>query len=60
MTCPPSLPDLHPVENLCALLKHEIYSEGRQYTSLNSIWEAMVVASAKVGHEQAIVVTEYF
>lgn len=35
LTWPPSSPDLNPIENL-ALLKQEIYSEGKQYTSLNS------------------------
>ncbi|KAJ8369355.1 hypothetical protein SKAU_G00093830 [Synaphobranchus kaupii] len=52
MTWPPSSPDLNPIENLWALLKREIYSQGRQYTSLNSIWEAVVDASAKVDREQ--------
>ena len=52
MTCPPSSPDLHPIENLWALLKRDIYSEGRQSTSLNSIWEAVVAASVKVDGEQ--------
>ena len=52
MTWPPSSPDLHPIENLWALLKRDIYSEGRQSTSLNSIWEAVVAASVKVDGEQ--------
>lgn len=37
---------------LWALLKCEIYSEERQYASLNSIWEAVVAASAKGDREQ--------
>ena len=52
MTWPPSSPDLNPVENLWALLKREIYSEGRQYTSLNSVWKALVTATQKVDHQQ--------
>lgn len=52
MTWPPSSPDLNPIENLWALLKREIYSDGRQYTFLNRIWEAVVAASAKIDREQ--------
>ena len=52
MTWPPSSPDLNPIENLWALLKREIYSDGRQYTFLNSIWEAVVAASVKIDREQ--------
>jgi transposase len=52
MTLPLSSPDLNPIENLWALLKCEIYIEGRKYTSLNSIWEAVVAASVKVDREQ--------
>lgn len=52
MTWPPSSPDLNPIENLWALLKWEIYSEGKQYTSLNSVWEAVVAAAQKVERQQ--------
>ncbi|KAK7130479.1 hypothetical protein R3I93_019969 [Phoxinus phoxinus] len=52
MTWPPSSPDLNPIENLWALLKREIYSEGKQYTSLNSVWEAVVASAQKVDHQQ--------
>ncbi|KAA8586510.1 hypothetical protein FQN60_000346, partial [Etheostoma spectabile] len=51
MTWPLSSPDLNPIENW-GLLKREIYSEGRQFTSLKSIWEALVVAAQKVDHQQ--------
>ncbi|KAA8582089.1 hypothetical protein FQN60_008829, partial [Etheostoma spectabile] len=48
MTWPPSSSDLNPIENLWALLKCEIYTEGRQYTSLDNIWEALVAAALRV------------
>lgn len=52
MKWPPSSPDLNPIENLWALLKREIYSEGKQYTSLNSVWAAVVAAAQKVDRQQ--------
>lgn len=45
MTWTPSSPDLIPIENFWAVLKQEIYIEDKQYTSLNSVWEAVVVAA---------------
>lgn len=44
----PSSPDLNPVENLWDILKCDIYSEGRQYTTLNIIWEAVVAAADSI------------
>ena len=52
MTWPPSSPDLNRIENLWALLKWVIYGEGKPYTSLNSVWEAVVAAAQKVDHQQ--------
>lgn len=51
MTWPPFWPDLNPIENLWALLKREIYSQGKQYTSLNSLWASLLAASAKIGRD---------
>ena len=45
MTCLPYSPDLNPIENLRSLLKWSIYSQEKQYTSLNSVWEAVVTAA---------------
>ncbi|CAI5674837.1 unnamed protein product [Oreochromis niloticus] len=45
MTWPPCSPDLNPIENLWSIIKCEIYKEGKQYTSLNSVWEAVVAAA---------------
>ena len=51
MSWPPCSPDLNPIENYWALLKREIYSQGRQFSSLNSVWDAVVEASAKIEPE---------
>ena len=58
MTWPPSSPDLNPIDNLWALLKREIYSEGKQSTSLNSVWEAVVASAQKVALQQIKKLTE--
>ncbi|CAL9698388.1 unnamed protein product [Knipowitschia caucasica] len=52
MTWPPCSPDLNPIENLWALIKRDLYREGKQYTSLNSVWEALVVTAQKVDCQQ--------
>ncbi|CAL9697540.1 unnamed protein product [Knipowitschia caucasica] len=52
MTWPPCSPDLNPVENLWALIKRDLYREGKQYTSLKSVWEALVVTAQKVDRQQ--------
>uniref|UniRef100_A0AAZ1Y4I0 Tc1-like transposase DDE domain-containing protein n=1 Tax=Oreochromis aureus TaxID=47969 RepID=A0AAZ1Y4I0_OREAU len=52
MTWPPCSPDLNPIENLWSIIKCEIYKEGKQYTSLNSVWEAVVAAARNVDGEQ--------
>uniref|UniRef100_A0A3B4FRD4 Tc1-like transposase DDE domain-containing protein n=1 Tax=Pundamilia nyererei TaxID=303518 RepID=A0A3B4FRD4_9CICH len=58
MTWPPCSPNLNPFENLWSIIKCEIYKEGKQYTSLNSVWEAMVAAARNVDGEQIKTLTE--
>ncbi|KAJ1179529.1 hypothetical protein NDU88_004763 [Pleurodeles waltl] len=58
MTWPPCSPDLNPIENLWSIIKCEIYKEGKQYTSLNSVWEAVVAAARNVDGEQIKTLTE--
>ena len=58
MTWPPCSPDLNPIENLWSIIKREVYKEGKQYTSLNSVWEAVVAAAHNVGREQIKKLTE--
>ncbi|CAJ0951401.1 unnamed protein product [Ranitomeya imitator] len=49
MTWPPCSPDLNPIENLWSLIKSEIYREGKQSTSRNSVWEAVMAAESMDG-----------
>uniref|UniRef100_A0A8C6PEG7 Tc1-like transposase DDE domain-containing protein n=1 Tax=Nothobranchius furzeri TaxID=105023 RepID=A0A8C6PEG7_NOTFU len=58
MAWPPCSPDLIPIENLWSIIKCEIYKEGKQYTSLNSVWEAVVAAARNVDGEQIKTLTE--
>ena len=48
MTWPPSSADLNTFEKLWALLKNRRYTvKVKQYTSLNSLWEAVVAAAQR-------------
>ncbi|KAI5624251.1 tripartite motif-containing protein 16, partial [Silurus asotus] len=58
MIWPPCSPDLNPIENLWSIIKCAIYKEGKQYTSLNSVWEAVVAAARNVDGEQIKTPTE--
>ena len=44
MTWPASSPDLNPIENLWAIIKMEIYKNGRQYEKKTDLWNAIVEA----------------
>lgn len=54
----PCSPDLNPIENMWSLIKCEIYKEGKRYTFLNSVWEAVVAAARNVDREQIKTLTE--
>ena len=58
MTQTPDRPDLNPIENLWSLLKQDIYSEGKQYTSLYCVWEAVVAAAQNVDRQQIKTLTD--
>ena len=51
MTWPPNSPDLNCIENFWSILKREVYSEGRQFSSKNELWEAIKVAATKIKAE---------
>jgi len=48
MQWPPSSPDLNCIENLWSIVKADIYEGGRQYTSTDSLWEAIKSSCEKI------------
>ena len=48
MEWPPNSPDLNPIENLWAIIKRRVYSNGRQFTKLNELWNAIKDVSGSI------------
>ena len=59
MTWSPSSPDPNLTENLWARFKMELYGEGKQYVSLNRVWEAVSAAAQTVDRQQVMNLTEW-
>lgn len=52
MIWPPNSPDLNPIEMLWSLIKRKVYENGKQYSSLNVLWEAVCKACREIPEEQ--------
>ena len=48
MDWPACSPDLNPIENLWAIIKRSVYSNGKQYSSKNDLWAAIQNAAKAV------------
>jgi transposase len=38
---PPYLPDLNIIENLWAILKNKVYEGGKEYSTVDELWESI-------------------
>ena len=41
MQWPAQSPDLNPIENLWSIIKRQVYPGGKQYSSVNELWQAI-------------------
>ena len=48
MVWPPNSPDLNPIENLWAIFKRRVYTDGKQISTLHELWKAIKVDSAPI------------
>ena len=48
MTWPPNSPDINPIQMLWSLIKRKVYENGKQYSSVDALWEAVRKASTEV------------
>ena len=51
MQWPACSPDLNPIENQWSILKRKLYSSGRQYTSKNDHWNAVLTAAKDISSD---------
>ena len=52
MQWPAGSPNLNPIENLWSILKRKIYSRGRQYTSKDDLWNAVLTAAKEISSDE--------
>ena len=48
MVWPTVSPDLNPIENLWSIIKKDLYKEGKQYCSLNELWDEITTVAQSV------------
>jgi transposase len=52
MDWPPQSPDLSPIENYWSILKQKVYENGRQFSSKDQLWKAILDAKEEIEPEQ--------
>lgn len=48
MDWPPNSPDLNCIENLWAMIKRDVHRDGRQFNSIEDLWEACKIAFSRI------------
>ena len=48
MVWPPNSADLNPIENLWSIIKQDVYKDGKQYSSKENLWKAILEAAKGV------------
>lgn len=57
MMWPPCSPDFNPIENLWSIVKKEVYVAGKQYNSIDDLWNAITIAAKNVSKDSIIILT---
>ena len=57
MKWPASSPDLNPIETLWSVLKRQVYRDGRQFSSEDALWEAILDAARDIIAGQILCLT---
>ncbi len=56
---PPHSPDLNRIDPYCGILKHEVYSNGKQFHTFDDLWSAIQVAGTKITKDQILKLTTF-
>ena len=48
MVWPPNSPDLNAIENLWAIIKQRVYTDGKQFSTLHELWKAIKLEYAAI------------
>ncbi|EER06130.1 transposable element tc3 transposase, putative [Perkinsus marinus ATCC 50983] len=54
MNWPPNSPDINPIERHWSILKKKLYSEGRQFNDLESLWRGIQEAAKAISSDEVL------
>lgn len=58
MVWPPNSPDLNPIENYWSILKREVYSNRRQFSTLGELWQGIEAAASSIPSSSVLNLTK--